>query len=325
MAFTNYYIVLGIKNTATFAEIKTVYRELAKKYHPDRNPGNKAAEDFFKEIQQAYAVLSNPEKRKKYDLKFSYSSSQQTTQTRTRATNTNYNGNAYQYAQQQEKQKQKQNFYQSKTTQNKKTEKTERHPILISIGIAMILLYFIISYSTKSENPKSISEQGITKIEDPLIKEVEDDTSINIFDSPYTDFFGQEVYDNKSKNAITINNSNNCEAIVCLQEVNEPHKTIRNQYMTRGTTFKMNNIPDGVYLLKAYFGNNWDAKKHLTNTITGGFKDEVGFLKLNSGKENLQMHQQKIGSSVSYSSFEITLNPYETKETEKIKLEDFLK
>lgn len=321
MAFTNYYTVLGIKNTATFAEIKTVYRELAKKYHPDRNPGNKAAEDFFKEIQQAYAVLSNPEKRKKYDLKFSYSTSQKNTQTRTRPANSQYNGNAYQYAQQQEKQK----FYQSQTTQNKKTEKTERHPILISIGIAMILLYFIISYSTKNENPKSIAEQPVAKTETLVEKEEIDSSSISNFDSPYTSYFGKEVYDNESKNVITINNSNNCEAVVCLEEINATHKTIRNQYMMRGTTFKMNNIPDGIYFLKAYFGNNWNTKKQITNIIVGGFKDEICFAKLNLGRENLQMHQQKMGSSVSYSSFEITLNPYETNEIQKITVSDFFK
>src|ERR1700749_1125073 len=93
----NYYSILGVKKTANADEIKSAYRELAKKYHPDKNPGNKAAEDFFKEVQEAYAILSNPEKRKKYDLKLSGNHSHQ----KQRAPYAQYTGNAYQYAQQQ--------------------------------------------------------------------------------------------------------------------------------------------------------------------------------------------------------------------------------
>ena len=63
----DYYDVLGVAKTATADEIKKAYRTLAIKYHPDKNPGNKEAEEKFKEAAEAYAVLSDPEKRKKYD------------------------------------------------------------------------------------------------------------------------------------------------------------------------------------------------------------------------------------------------------------------
>lgn len=63
----DYYKVLGIAKTASADEIKKAYRKLALKYHPDRNPDNKEAEEKFKEISEAYAVLSDPEKRKQYD------------------------------------------------------------------------------------------------------------------------------------------------------------------------------------------------------------------------------------------------------------------
>jgi curved DNA-binding protein len=67
MEFKDYYKILGVSKTASESEIKKSYRKLARKYHPDLNPNNKDAEKNFKEINEANEVLSDPEKRKKYD------------------------------------------------------------------------------------------------------------------------------------------------------------------------------------------------------------------------------------------------------------------
>jgi curved DNA-binding protein len=67
MEFKDYYKILGVEKSATKEEISKAFRKLAVKYHPDKNPNNKAAEEKFKEITEAHEVLSDPEKRKKYD------------------------------------------------------------------------------------------------------------------------------------------------------------------------------------------------------------------------------------------------------------------
>src|SRR5512142_2705889 len=67
MEYKDYYKTLGVAKNATEKEIKGAYRKLARKHHPDVNPGNKEAEAKFKEVNEAYEVLGDKEKRKKYD------------------------------------------------------------------------------------------------------------------------------------------------------------------------------------------------------------------------------------------------------------------
>src|SRR5216684_3716776 len=67
MDYKDYYKILNISRGASADEIKKAFRKLARKYHPDVNPGDKKAEAKFKEINEAYEVLSDPDKRRKYD------------------------------------------------------------------------------------------------------------------------------------------------------------------------------------------------------------------------------------------------------------------
>lgn len=67
MEYKDYYKILGVEKSASQADIKKAYRDLAKKYHPDKNKGDKAAEDKFKDVSEAYEVLGDEQKRKQYD------------------------------------------------------------------------------------------------------------------------------------------------------------------------------------------------------------------------------------------------------------------
>ncbi|MFQ5886992.1 MAG: DnaJ domain-containing protein, partial [Anaerolineae bacterium] len=67
MGYKDYYKILGVDRKAEQKEIRKAYRRLARQHHPDVNPGDRSAQERFKEINEAYEVLSDPEKRQKYD------------------------------------------------------------------------------------------------------------------------------------------------------------------------------------------------------------------------------------------------------------------
>lgn len=131
---SNYYTVLGVNYSASLPEIKAAYRTLAKKYHPDKKPQNKDAEEYFEKIQDAYYTLSDAKRRSSYNIEKAIISKPFIP----------YNGNAYQYAQQYESLSKEQPTGNSTERSSKYT--VEFKQLLVSVIIALILLYFIVSY-----------------------------------------------------------------------------------------------------------------------------------------------------------------------------------
>ncbi len=327
----NHYTILGVAASATSEEIKAAYRLLAKKFHPDKNAGNKVAEEKFKELQHAYSVLSNQEKRKKYDLKMAYG----TPYARTKQNN-QYSGNAYQYAQQQAKQSQQKRPEYSRPKQNRsKRGKTEGHQILVSVGIAFILLYFIVSYNSgKRRSAMRAAADELVEYNDSVNQlnaqqtKIEKTTAgiLEDFDSPYTDFFGSGIFNESSFNSITIRNSKECEAIVCVVEKAGSMKTIRNKYLDAGSIYKIENIPDGDYFIKIYFGSNWDTSKTFINKkVKGGFRNERGFIEMKAEKEIFKMKQKNTSSGASFSSYDISIDPRKENSVNEITAQEFFK
>ncbi len=136
----NYYKTLGVNPSATVQEIKTAYRNLAKKYHPDVNPGNKICEEKFKEIGEAYDILGNHESRKKYDL------------------SNGYNVNKHS-APKQKKEQAKQAYNHQKTTDTQKTKDPEKEK-----GFFSDLLGGMFKGEAEEEKKKASSK---SKKEDP--------------------------------------------------------------------------------------------------------------------------------------------------------------
>lgn len=141
MEHNNFYTVLGIKKSASPKEIKTAYRNLAKKHHPDKNQNNPKAEDYFKEVQYAYTILSNPTKRKLYDLKFG--TALNNTSAKTYAAG---HANPYQFSKA-AAQAQKNTVHHA-ASKHKTINETppDLSPLYISIVIALLLVSFIVLF-----------------------------------------------------------------------------------------------------------------------------------------------------------------------------------
>jgi len=125
--------------------------------------------------------------------------------------------------------------------------------------------------------------------------------------SPYNSYFGDGIYDYRSKCWITFKNGNSSDAIACL--VNSfTGTTIRNSYIKAGTNYNMSNLPEGIYKVKVFYGKDWNPEKIINNgSIKGGFDTDLNFSLSDNPKDLIQINITETSQGISYTTGEITL------------------
>ncbi|HEY6161583.1 MAG TPA: DnaJ domain-containing protein [Bacteroidia bacterium] len=313
MALRNFYQVLGVSTTASLEEINTAYRKLAKRFHPDRNPGNKHIEERFKEITEAYNTLSDEEKRSKYDLKFLYTSN-------ARSERTTYSAATKTTAQPRYKVK--------KERPPTKSEKRSVRIIFASVVGFIILVTVMIILNPEDEETSSVNRMmDEMKKEEPVMHAPDEKPlAIHDADSPYDSIFGEGVSVDEARSTITVINSEASEVIACLVQKDPPHHTIRNEYFGPGLSYKMVGIPNGNYYLKVYFGKHWNPGKLLAGgKVKGGFDQEIGFFRSDRPKDIFAVSQHNTGDNLVYSNYEVELKKIMDDRSKKISAEEFFK
>lgn len=389
MAAPDYYQTLGVSEYATTQKIKAAFRKLALQYHPDKNPGNEEAISRFTRIQKAYEVLSDPERRGRYDKSRAYRLTRLASSFSFRPVydpgkirlsvnkrvalleelipvtirifvpgkdfrlkgvhqfeiaegpnvNTfstgennaplliiNYllkpkgigyfeigpasfisNGNKYLS----DSVHVKVNCPPSQITYRPATrfEKIQSTLVLILIVTYTILIgynlykYDILPRIKDSPYPQAEYSEGAS------IADYLNDARLTTGLSPYDEYFGAGIKDPVSLNQIRFINGNFHEAIVCLTDT-ESGTTIRNNYIQAGHQYTMANIPDGNYYLKVFFGNDWNPEKRiLNNRIKGAFNRNMRFESFHQEINILNMAQIRLGDTLNYKIYNITLYP----------------
>lgn len=157
------------------------------------------------------------------------------------------------------------------------------------------------------------------------LKNCKEDFALKNGDSPYDSYFGKGHYDKSSYNKIKFENSQNYDAIVCLVDV-KTEKTIRNEYISAGSTFQMTNIPNGTFYLKLFFGNDWNPFKKIEFTdIIGCFEKDLTFSLYDNKTDWFEMNQQTTSKGINYSTYDVTLYPvtHGNMKGKDIELQDF--
>ncbi|MGL4596768.1 MAG: J domain-containing protein [Bacteroidia bacterium] len=277
----NYYHILGVPENAGDSDIKQAYRALAKRWHPDKNPGNFAAEEKFKEILEAYLTLSDPMLRRQYDMKL--------------LRHDLYNDNVtFTAPDTQEDKRDRRKTYSEdfmNRVRNKTQERSQAHikrRKYIFGGMLITFIVFMVWASIFQYNIDKERELQAQILEMRIrnAKVAEKQTTplvIQDLDSPFDGWFGTPVYTRFSPNELVII-SPFSDAVVCVTEADAPYRTIRNEFIHARRSFNIRELPNGRFRVKIYTGENWNLKKSMVLNFRlgkayGGFeKDEELYL-----------------------------------------------
>jgi len=313
----DYYQILGLEHNCTESEIKIAYKKLAIKFHPDKNQGDKFFLEMFKDVQEAYDVLSDPAKRNAYNAKLEAQMP--------------YERPVY-----------RQPTYSEPSRPHYETPQKQTfgdgclNAIMgrfIGIGIVCVIGFIInifsdcsgcssgssrSKYKSNKTYEPTVYRYGIpsstSTSKDDLNKIIETPKSqfagnqLKTGDSPYDSYFGKSIYNKNYHNQLELINGENGDVIVCLIEYAKKKRTIRNEYIRAGETFTMTNIPNGTYIIKTFSGKDWNPDKIMFNgKIKGGFDTDIGFSISDREKDLLVMNQREEENGIKYSAHTITL------------------
>lgn len=269
----NYYSILGVSDSATDEEIKRAYRNLAKRWHPDKNHGNKAAEDRFKEIAEAYETLSDPILRRQHDLRLKYGRL--------------YDSSTY-FAEKKQDEKKEQRRTRPVYTEGflrwkeKKKHADMKRRRRMFVGMIFTFILFIGMAQYYEYYLDQQRKQQIADIEERVKAamaphEQLQSTAIDNLDSPFDGVFGEGRYEWLTSNSIFVDVPSS-DAVICLQQLDPPYRTIRNEFIFGGNSFSFSNVPFGRYRVKVYEGAKWSTNNRLLGgAVKGGFSQHPHF------------------------------------------------
>jgi curved DNA-binding protein CbpA len=293
----DYYSILGISRFSSAEEIKLAYRALAKKYHPDLNPGNIKAEERFKEISRAYDTLCDPVERKKYDLKLTYGT------TFVRPTANEKNDLQRDYLK-------RRAFTKHQERRRKEEARSKRKAVYLMVCV--ILVFFAglkITTAEKSESERKIEafmDRNRTRFLGFNLAR-QGPREIHTADSPYDSLFGEGQYEDLSGSYILIHNGLRNDAVICLRQEKNNGQTIRNEFIPAGKSYKMAQIPNGHYYICMLLGQKWDPGKPIPGlAIHGLFARDPMYLQSDFG--SLVMEKKREKNEIRFSTCVLDLN-----------------
>jgi hypothetical protein len=270
------YRILGIPDNATMADIKSAYRRLAKQYHPDLNPGSRQSEEKFKEILDAYTILSDEELRAQYDRKRKGISSHDFFANATPQEKKRDPGKREYPPEYMEMMRQR--------NRNRVVRQIQRRKKILRWMIVTFALYLVATglfeawLHSKHEADTLALNQRLEEIEknDTLVRR----TGIQNLDSPFDSIFGAGVTSWLSPNQLVVINPVS-DAVVCLVQSTAPHRTIRNEFIHARQSFIMKELPNGSFWVKIYVGVDWkDGQQSLEGKKFGGFSSKERYFKI---------------------------------------------
>ncbi|MCA6362210.1 MAG: J domain-containing protein [Bacteroidetes bacterium] len=274
----NLYRILGVSEYANDQQIRQAYRTLAKRYHPDLNPGDARAAEKFKEVASAYEVLSDPILRSNYDKKrlreslyspgpFFAASDNQKNKTQTATDRrAKYSEATWEWAETKRKRRLLEHF-------------TRRRKIFVAMVITFVLFItaaFWFDNWVQEQRKEFAAERELERYEQLNATDgPKGNRSIVNFDSPFDKLFGPGVYDDFSPHSIMVLSPPQ-PTVICLVEERPPWRTIRNEYLEANSWIVLRDIPAGTYFFKINTGFRWNTQSR--NGVGGFTKDDSFYI-----------------------------------------------